>query len=153
MLLAKTPSELEVVNDLDGDIVAFWRVLRDQPEGLERACALTPHSRLETVLAGDREGVSDLERVRHFRLRVLADALSEATASYWNHRAEQFENAAPRPGDFTGRATAAELAERGRHCRARAQACRQRALLETTATPPIPPIVLAELTGDEATTW
>lgn len=59
VLLAKTPSELEVVNDLDGDIVAFWRVLRDQPEELERACALTPHSRLETALAGDREGVSD----------------------------------------------------------------------------------------------
>lgn len=64
VLLAKTPSELEVVNDLDGDIVAFWRVLRDQPEELERVCALTPHSRLETVLAGDREGVSDLERAR-----------------------------------------------------------------------------------------
>lgn len=66
-LLAKTPSELEVVNDLDGDIVAFWRVLRDQPEELERVCALTPHSRLETVLAGDREGVSDLERARRAR--------------------------------------------------------------------------------------
>lgn len=64
VLLAKRPSPLETVNDLDGDIVAFWRVLRDQPDELERVAALTPHSREESVLARDREGVDDLERAR-----------------------------------------------------------------------------------------
>lgn len=95
----------------------------------------------------------DLDRVRHFRLRVLSDALAEATSAYWLHRAEQFEAAAPRPGDFTGRATAADLDALGRRCRARAEACRQRALVESTATPPIPPIILAELAGEGALTW
>jgi DNA adenine methylase len=47
VLLAKTPSRAETVNDLDGDLVTFWRVLRDRPDELERACALTPHSREE----------------------------------------------------------------------------------------------------------
>lgn len=64
VLLAKSPSKFETVNDLDGDIVAFWRVLRDQPEDLERVCALTPHSREESLLARDRDGVEDLERAR-----------------------------------------------------------------------------------------
>ena len=65
VLLAKPPSAMEAVNDLDGDIVAFWRVLRDRPAELERVCALTPHSRLETQLAGDLgNDVGDLERAR-----------------------------------------------------------------------------------------
>ena len=64
VLLAKEPVRFEVVNDLDGDIVAFWRVLRDHPDDLERVCALTPHSRLETQLSGQREQVTDLERAR-----------------------------------------------------------------------------------------
>lgn len=64
VLLAKAPASLEVVNDLDGDLVAFWRVLRDRPDDLERVCALTPHSREEARLAGDRSDVDDLERAR-----------------------------------------------------------------------------------------
>lgn len=64
VLLAKPPSDLEVVNDLDGDIVTFWRVLRDRPADLERVCALTPHARLEARLARDRSDVDDLERAR-----------------------------------------------------------------------------------------
>ncbi len=47
VLLAKEPVAHETVNDLDGDLVNFWRVLRDQPEALARVCALTPHSRGE----------------------------------------------------------------------------------------------------------
>ena len=47
VLLAKKPSRLETVNDLDADLVNFWRVLRNEPDALARACALTPHSRAE----------------------------------------------------------------------------------------------------------
>lgn len=64
VLLAKPMSRAETVNDLDGDLVTFWRVLRDQPEELERVCAMTPHSREEFALAQDRSGVDDLERAR-----------------------------------------------------------------------------------------
>ena len=39
VLLAKPRSRMETVNDLDGDLMTFWRVLRDQPEELARACA------------------------------------------------------------------------------------------------------------------
>lgn len=65
VLLAKERSRAETVNDLDGDLVNFWKVLRDQPEELERVCALTPHSRDDYAIAcGDLSGMPDLERAR-----------------------------------------------------------------------------------------
>ena len=51
VLFAKSPSRLETVNDLDDRLVNFWRVLRDRPEELAWACAMTPHSRQEFLLA------------------------------------------------------------------------------------------------------
>lgn len=65
--------------------------------------------------------------VERFRRRVVQDALAEATNTYWNRRADAFDRARPRPGDFTGRATAAELAERDARLSAVAQACQHRA--------------------------
>ena len=49
VLLRKQPSEAEVYNDLDGEIVNLFRVLRDaeQSRKLVEACALTPYSREE----------------------------------------------------------------------------------------------------------
>ena len=64
VLLAKEQSRAETVNDLDGDLVTFWRVLRDRPEELERVCALTPHSVEEFVAAADRADCDDLEAAR-----------------------------------------------------------------------------------------
>jgi len=67
------------------------------------------------------------EYVEHFRKRVVQDALAEATAIYWNARAERFEAALPRPGDFTGNATPEELEERRQRITECALACRHRA--------------------------
>ena len=49
MLLAKTPSEVEVYNDLNSGIVNFFRVLRDKNSftELQRLASLTPYSREE----------------------------------------------------------------------------------------------------------
>ena len=64
VLLAKKPTKLETVNDLDGYLVTFWRVLRDQPEELERLCALTPHSRQEFEECKMLDASGDLEMAR-----------------------------------------------------------------------------------------
>lgn len=83
-------------------------------------------------------------RLLHFRARVLADCLSEATADYWRRRADQFEDAAPKDGDFHGTATPEALAEARERCLATAAACRARASLEGPGLP-IPALVWAEL--------
>ncbi len=69
VLLAKPPSGMETVNDLDGTIMAFWRVLRDRPAELERACALTPHSRAEHQAAYEPAD-DELEAARRVWVRL-----------------------------------------------------------------------------------
>ncbi len=63
VLLAKPPSKLETINDIDGDLVLFWRVLRDRTEELVTAAAMTPHSRAEHQAAYDLPD-DELERAR-----------------------------------------------------------------------------------------
>ena len=65
--------------------------------------------------------------MEHFRKRVVQDALSEATATYWNTRAKQFEAALDQPGDFTGHATEQVLGERRQRITEIVRACRNRA--------------------------
>ena len=69
VLLAKPPSRMETVNDIDGDLMTFWQVLRDRPADLERVCALTPHSRAEHQLARGATD-DDLERARRTWVRI-----------------------------------------------------------------------------------
>jgi len=71
VLLAKPVSRIEVANDLDEELVTFWRVLRDQPAELERMCALTPHSRaLYTDCRHPFKGTSDLETAWRIWVRL-----------------------------------------------------------------------------------
>lgn len=70
LLLAKPPSAAETANDLDGQLVTFWRVLRDQPDELISAIELTPHSRYEYYDALKNEGKSDLEIARKVWVRL-----------------------------------------------------------------------------------
>lgn len=67
--------------------------------------------------------------VARFQARVCQDAWAEAWSVYWVRRAETFEAAAARPGDFTGQATEAEQDERARRIVETAVACRNRATL------------------------
>jgi DNA adenine methylase len=72
VLLAKSPATHEVVNDIDGDIVNFWQVLRDHPDELQRLCLLTPYARAEYELV-DRDTVCNLEpleRARQWWVRI-----------------------------------------------------------------------------------
>ena len=67
------------------------------------------------------------EQVEHFRHRVLADALKEATSIYWQRRATAFEAAMPKSTDFTGNTTEAEIVEQRDRLAETAAACRARA--------------------------
>lgn len=83
VLLAKKPSRAETVNDLDGDLVTFWRVLRDRPEELERVCALTPHSRAEFELSKDLDCGDDLERARRVWVRLTQSRSQSMKSTGW----------------------------------------------------------------------
>lgn len=71
VLLAKTPSRMETLNDLDREVMTFWRILRDRPEDLERVCALTPHSRAEYLEVLNAEPTEEeLEVARRVWVRL-----------------------------------------------------------------------------------
>jgi DNA adenine methylase len=85
VLLAKPPSAMETVNDLDGDLVTFWRVLRDRPDELIRAVALTPHARGELELSHDRDDCDDLERARRVHVQLTQGRGAVGVRSGWRH--------------------------------------------------------------------
>jgi DNA adenine methylase len=72
VLLNREPAPVETYNDLDGDVVNFFRVLRDEGPTLIRAIGLTPFSREEFYQAiyAPAQGFSDLERARRFYVRA-----------------------------------------------------------------------------------
>lgn len=66
VLLQKPPAFLDVYNDLNGDVVNFFKVLRNQEADLIRAIELTPYSREEHRLSKNLDTDTDLERARKF---------------------------------------------------------------------------------------
>lgn len=71
VLFSKPRVTHEIVNDVDGAVVAFFRLLREGPEELARVCRLTPYARQEYAAADcDEPGLDDLELARRFWVRV-----------------------------------------------------------------------------------
>ncbi len=85
VLLAKPPSLMETVNDLDGHLMTFWRVLRDRPDELMRVCALTPHSRAEHQAAYDLDGTDELERARRVWVCLTQGRGNALRKTGWRH--------------------------------------------------------------------
>jgi DNA adenine methylase len=86
VLLAKPRAGMETVNDADGDIMTFWRVLRDQPADLMRAAALTPHSRAEHRAAEIRpDDLTDLERARRVWVKLTQGRGGTLRTTGWRH--------------------------------------------------------------------
>lgn len=84
VLLAKPPARIEVVSDLDEALVTFWRVLRDRPHELARACWLTPHSRAEFEVASRHEpGVDDLEVARRVWVELTQGRSAHRRRTGW----------------------------------------------------------------------
>jgi DNA adenine methylase len=71
VLLRKAPAPCEVYNDLVGDVVGFFRVLRERPGELVEAVRRTPFARAEVdaACAPAPPGLDDLERARRVYVR------------------------------------------------------------------------------------
>ena len=89
VLLAKPPSPMETVSDLDSMLVTFWRVLRDRPGDLARACMLTPHSLAEFQASGvDIPGfdlADELEVARRVWVRLTQGRAGTLCNTGWRH--------------------------------------------------------------------
>ncbi|MFZ0887244.1 MAG: DNA adenine methylase [Candidatus Binataceae bacterium] len=72
VLLNREPSPVESYNDIDGEVVNFFRVLREQKDRLTEAIGLTPFAREEfyRALNGHGETLSAVERARRFFIRA-----------------------------------------------------------------------------------
>ena len=85
ILLNRDPSPVETYNDIDSEVVNFFRVLRDRKEELIQAIGLTPFSREEFELAITQPGVdvSDVEKARRFfvRARQVRSGLAQTASS------------------------------------------------------------------------
>ncbi len=71
VLLNRAPSPVETYNDLDGEVVNFFRVLRQQKNDLIEAISFTPFSREEFALSCEIDpSLRELERARRFFVRA-----------------------------------------------------------------------------------
>ena len=90
VLINRLPSPVETYNDLDGEVVNFFKVLRDRKDELIQAIGLTPFSREEfkKALNSNGEKVSDFERARRFFIRARQTRTGMAQVSSegrWAH--------------------------------------------------------------------
>jgi len=78
------PYPVEVYNDLDGGLVNFFRVCRDEPEALATLLLLTPYHRHEWRRARDDEPTGDqLENARRFAT-VARQSMAGAWGRAWS---------------------------------------------------------------------
>jgi DNA adenine methylase len=90
VLINRCPSPVETYNDLDGEVVNFFRVLRERKDELIQAIGLTPFSREEFRSAIEMDGkqITDLERARRFFIRARQTRTGMAQVSSegrWAH--------------------------------------------------------------------
>ena len=81
----KKPGIVETINDLNGDVVNLFRVLRDCPEELIRKIQLTPYSReefrLSTIQCDD-----PVEKARRFMVRTTQSIGAKPDSGWRNHK-------------------------------------------------------------------
>lgn len=68
VLFNKEPCHIETVNDLDDEVINYFRVLRDNVDELQRLIELTPYSRTEYEKAYEKTD-NDIEKARRFCVR------------------------------------------------------------------------------------
>jgi DNA adenine methylase len=88
---------METVNDLDGELMTFWRVLRDRPAELLRACMLTPHGRAELAATWDPT-TDELELARRIWCRLAQGRSGTLRNTGWRHYIDPAGSSTSMPG-------------------------------------------------------
>jgi DNA adenine methylase len=83
---AKRPTQIEIINDIDDQIVNFFEQLRSNRESLIESIILTPYASREFHLSQvDEPGISSLEKARRFAVRAMMTingAYGKSTAGF-----------------------------------------------------------------------
>lgn len=66
----KPRSDIETINDLDGEVINLFRQIRNDPERLAREIYFTPYSREAYEMAYQKEPENDLEKAVLFYTRL-----------------------------------------------------------------------------------
>ena len=124
VLLNKPISRHELINDLDGNVINFYRVLRDDLDALVEACRLTPYARDEfnyckwTAYAEDPHGFGPLAPVeaarRFFTVVSQSFACTTGSASGWSASTHKNVNRAKSTQHYVDRFE--QVADRLRMC-------------------------------------
>lgn len=87
VLARKPPVKLETVNDVDENLMTFWRVLRTRTDDLERACLFTPHSRAEHAAAVDLvpDPYDEIEHARRVWVRLSQGRAGQLRRTGWRN--------------------------------------------------------------------
>ena len=81
----KKPSAVETINDIDSDIVNFFKVLREYPEELKHQLELTPYSREEYCLSCEQSD-EPIEKARRFVIRTIQAIGAKPSSGWRNHK-------------------------------------------------------------------
>ena len=82
VLFASKQHKIEMVNDIDDNVVNFFRVLRDSPSILAEKILLTPYSRTEFNTACGTQIEDSIERARSFAIRCFMNFGSSTKYRY-----------------------------------------------------------------------
>ena len=111
----KRPGIVETINDLDGDVVNLFYVLRERPEDLKRVLELTPYSREEYDKSF--ENCEDpLEKARRFMVKTtqaIGAKLGHGKCGWRNHKSMKIGGTACKWGGITETIDAAASRLRG----------------------------------------
>jgi len=92
VFLRKPPSKIEVINDLDGEVINFFKMLREHTDDLINAINLTPYSRTEYVLAW-KHADDPLERARRYYVRAWQGFSGNTNApTGWRYQRDSSRN-------------------------------------------------------------
>lgn len=114
VLFAKRPASVETVNDIDDRLMTFWRVLRDRPTDLIRACSMTPHSRGE-YQASYEESPDDLESARRTWVTLTQGRAGTFRPTGWRYQIDPVGRSGSMPTDLAGYVSRMESLARRLH--------------------------------------
>lgn len=111
----KRPGIVETINDLDGDVVNLFYVLRERPEDLKRVLELTPYSREEYDKSFE-DCEDPLEKARRFMVKTtqaIGAKLGHGKCGWRNHKSMKIGGTACKWGGITETIDAAASRLRG----------------------------------------